>query len=644
MKKKIIKIAIFIVILLIVLLNHLYMFHKSENVDYLFSNCNQLELDDTIDFEMDDTKLIQTIYATNNNLKKIKISIDPLEENQSLGDYIETNVEFELKDEFGNTIEKYKYEKSFFGENDKSITFEFPHIKDSENKKYYLSISTYKTDNPSNIKLGKNNHNDHFNLYIDGELSEYSLFYRTVYDYNVVFPMFYFITTILIVAFVLVLVIINIFKKHLTFEKKYFIIAFLVCLCMNFLTPLFFGNDETAHWTRTYEIANGNLVTNVIEGWPRSYVSAEALEIGFHTYDEIPSKMRREYVDVDVLVNMEYMAVYSPISYLPQVIGFWVGKLVTNNLFISAYMARIFETLFCLLCFYFAIKIIPFGKKIVFLIGLLPSVIAASSLLTADAMLFSTVILFISKILQIVYEKKEMKTGDSILLGILSIIIAISKLVYFPICLFLLFIPLHNKKEKNNKKIWYIILGILFLSFFITGLWNGIALQNLTSGQGVNVGFYIRHYLKNPVEFFQITFYTFYISIGNFISDMFGGMNAWYGTNISDASIFPQLFMFLFVILALKEEIELEKKDKIIMGILLGITYLLISTSLLFTCTPAYYIEIIGIQGRYFIPFLLPIALLIANNNKMKTLSIDLENIIIITYLAYFLKYMIMYI
>lgn len=642
MKKKIIKIAIFITIILVLLLNHIYMFNKSENVDYVFSNCNQLKLDDTIDFEMEDNKLIQTIYATNNNLKKIKIYIDPLEENQTLGDYLETNIELELKDKDGNTIKKYKYEKNFFGENDKSITFEFPKIGDSENKEYYLSISTYKTDNNSPIKLGKNNGDDHFSLYIDGELSEYSLFYRTVYEYNV-FPLFYLITTILIVAFVFLLVIINVFKKRLTFEKKYFIIAIIACLCMNFLTPLFFGNDETAHWTRTYEIANGNLVTDVIDGWPRSYVPSKALEISFNTYDQIPSKMTREYAEVDNLVNMEYMAVYSPISYVPQVIGFWVGKLVTNNLFVSAYMARFFETLFCLVCFYFAIKIIPFGKKIVFLIGLLPSVVAASSLLTADAMLFATTILFISKILQIVYEKKEMKIGDSILLGILSIIIAISKLVYFPICLFILFIPLHNKKDKNNTKNWFIVLGILALSFLITGLWNGIALQNLTSGQGVNVGFYIRHYLKNPIELFQITFYTFYISIGNFISDMFGGMNAWYGTNISDASIFPQLFMFLFVLLALKEENKLEKNDKILIGILLIITYLLISTSLLFTCTPAYYIEIIGIQGRYFIPFLLPIALLIANNNKIK-MAIDLENIIIFTYFAYFLKYMIMYI
>lgn len=641
MKKNIVKICILIFVVTILLINHFYIFQKSENKEYVFNNYNQINLSKTMEYELGDDEIVQTIYSTNNDFYKIKIYLDPVDKSYSYIDYIETNLLFELKDENGNTIEKYKYEKIFFGERDKAIVFEFPRIEQSENKKYYLYITKYKNDGNVNIKLGKNNNNENYNMYINNELSEYSLMYKTVYYYDVE-SIFILITTILTILFVTLLIIIKILKKHLTFEKKYLLIGLIVCISMNFLTPIFKGNDEEAHWTRIYEISKGNLVTDVIDGWPQSYVPAEALEITFNTYNQIPSKMTREYAQRDVLVNMEYMAVYSPISYLPQVLGLKVGQLLTSNTFISAYCARIFETLFCMICFYFAIKIIPFGKKIVFLIGLLPSVVMASSLLSADAMLFSTVVLFISKILQVIYEKKKVDWKDYILLGILSIIIAISKLVYFPICLLILLIPF--KLDKKNKKRWIPIAMILFLTFLITGLWNGIALKNLTSGQGVNVEYYIGYYLKNPLEFFQITFYTFYTSIGNFISDIFGGENYWFGTIIKDASIFPQIFMFLFVILALKEENKLEKTDKLFIFGILFVTYLLISTSLLLTCTPVYYKEIIGIQGRYFVPFLLPIALLIANNNKIKTLPIDIEDIVIITYFAYFLKYMITYV
>lgn len=644
MKKKLIKIGIFVFIILCLVINHIYMYKKSANAEYIVANFQQMNLEEeeVKNYKLGEKEIIQTIYATNNNLNKIRIFLDPIKNRYESSDYIETNLEFELKDEDGNTIEKYKYEKVFFESGIKAIPFSFPEIKDSENKKYYLYITAYKKDNFTNIRLGKNPNNEKFNMYENNELSEYSLFYTTSYYYNVD-DMFFKVTFIVAGVFLALLIGIVVWNNKLKIEKKYFFIAFIVCLLMNFLTPLFHGNDELAHWYRIQEIAKGNMVTDIIDGWPKSTISSDTLDITFDMYYQIPSRLRNDdSVSQDIQVNMEYMAVYSPVSYLPQVVGLLFGRLTTNNLFISAYMARLFQILFCITLIAFAIKIIPFGKKVVFTIGLLPSFILASSLLSTDGILFSTSILFIAKILQLVYEKKEINKKDYGILGLLSVIIAISKLVYFPICLFLLLIPFHQK-EKDKKKAWYIVMGILFISFLIIGLWNIVALRNLTNGQGVNAVYYIKHYLEHPIEFFQITFYTFYVSIGNFISDIFGGINAWYGTQINDASIFPQIFLLLYLILSLKEENELKMKDKWLVMSILVITYLLISTSLLITCTPVYYKEIIGIQGRYFVPFLLPIVLLIANTNKIKTPKIKIEYIIILAYFTYFLRYIISY-
>ena len=168
--------------------------------------------------------------------------------------------------------------------------------------------------------------------------------------------------------------------------------------------------------------------------------------------------------------------------------------------------------------------------------------------------------------------------------------------------------------------------------------------MHLTNGQGVNVVYYLKYYLHNPIEFIKITIHTLLGSLSNFISDLFGGKNKWYGTSIDDASFVPVVFFMVYIFCIFKGENKINSRDKIIIGIVLILTYLLISTSLLLTCTPVGYKEIIGIQGRYFIPFL-PCIYLIACKNKKDNIRLDYMNyILLITYLYYMLKLFVNYV
>lgn len=163
-------------------------------------------------------------------------------------------------------------------------------------------------------------------------------------------------------------------------------------------------------------------------------------------------------------------------------------------------------------------------------------------------------------------------------------------------------------------------------------------MAKLTAGQGVNTMYLLKYYLHHPFELVQIIIYTFQHQFGNFINDVFGGFNKVYGSIIQDGSIFPIVFLIMYIVLVIKGENKLKDRPKIILGLILIATYILISLSLLLACTPIDKNEIYGIQGRYFIMFLFPIYL-IFSNNRNKQFKFDIINSLIIVYLFYFLNY-----
>lgn len=630
MKKNIIS----IIILIIIIMTSIYHFkNKLDNSD-VFDNIGEMNFTELNRYMYDGQELIQKIVPAKDNFFKIKIYFDVEQIYTSL-EYTSLYWEVYLKDSNNNIIQKYKYEKVFI-EKENSITFQFDSINDSMNKEYYLVIKSFKSGVTLPITMAKNNDQDNYNLWINGELSEMILPYRTYYeksydDFEV--NEYLFIMFVILPIFLILYLFIRKYYNRLSLHNEYMIIALVISMFMILLTRPYNGNDEVYHWARIYELSNGNLTSDIIDGWPYTMVD-EGL-FYFEKYNEIGNIINTS--SNNELIDMQYTSVYSPISYLPQIIGLNIAKVILPNSFYWSYFIRITQAIFCIICTYFAIKWIPVGKKIVFFIGLLPTYIQATSLISADACLVSSSILFIAKILQVSLSKDKIKRKDYILLFILSATLALSKLVYIPLCLLLLFIPYKRKEGKKEIGI------ILILTLCITILWNGIALNSLMQGQGINTTYYIRNILQNPLNFLQITLYSFFNQIGNHISDLFGGQNKWYSNTIYDSTIIPLLFFILYIYLTFNEDKDiLNKKEKRYLGIILIITYVLISTSLYISCTPIYHDEIIGIQGRYLLPFLLPIYFLIPKGNK-KT-KINLSIFFIFMYFIYYLNYIIMYV
>lgn len=626
MKKKLMYIILFIVILI----THFYSYYRVSKNDYVYGHYTEMEINELEDYVYRDEVIVQKIAAKEDNFYKVKLYLNGIRDSVYENDECkELYAVFSIEDENHNVIEKYKVSRVFL-EEDGTVPFVFKPIEDSKGKIYYLKLESYKNQN-INMKFAVNNTQEQYEMWIDDKLTDNSLLYLTSYktDYdNSIFLIVTFIISCIFISLTIIFI-----KMKFNMEKQYLFLAICISFLMIFLSSPFAGHDEISHWGRVYELSRGNLISDVKDDW--LYASVPNADIGFGKYSEISLHMNPN--GQDTKIDMQYTSVYSPISYLPQIIGLNIAKVILPNSFYWSYFVRITQAIFCIICTYFAIKWIPVGKKIVFFIGLLPTYIQATSLISADACLVSSSILFIAKILQVSLSKDKIKRKDYILLFILSATLALSKLVYIPLCLLLLFIPYKRKEGKKEIGI------ILILTLCITILWNGIALNSLMQGQGGNTSYYIKEILTNPIHFLQITFYSFFNQIGNHISDLFGGQNRWQSNIIYDSTIIPLLFFILYIYLTFNEDKDiLNKKEKRYLSIILIITYVLISTSLYISCTPIYHDEIIGIQGRYLLPFLLPIYFLIPKGNK-KT-KINLSIFFIFMYFAYYLNYIIMYV
>lgn len=621
-------IIFFFSLIIIAIINFQYMVKNSNKNDIYYEREDRVIGTNAVylPFQTYIKTITQEFVAKEDNLSEIDIFVNNVEDKKS--SYITANMTIGLKDEVGNIICEYDYPVLHFYKS-KTFTFPIPTIKDSKGRKYTLYINRIdeKLSNVVFIMDSSMNTNEELllgELTVNDDKLEGNLYMTPIYKSNKNTLMTSIITIILSILVLGVIVLLNKNKK-ISIEKIYFIVALIVGIATVLLTPLFYGKDEKSHWARAYEISSGEILSGLKDGRPVSTFSKSIFDIETdrNFVDSLNNTKikynNKEKIDID----MQYMSVYSPVSYLPHSIGITISKIFSNNPAVWAYSARLMNALTAITLLYFAIKLIPFGKKIIFTIGLLPTMINGFSTLSIDGFLVATTILMISYILHIIYDKeRKMNKKDYIVLALLSSIISLSKLVYLPF-LFLLLLLISKKDPKKNK---IAIIGIIVTGILLNILWGNIAFEYLSAGQGLNSKYYILETLKHPFQFIQKFIYTWYINIGKYINDLFGGNNAWFGSIIEDATIIPIAYISVMLTLSIFDQESKIKLNKYSIFIILGIilcTIVLISTSLYISCTPVGFPYFVGIQGRYFLPLLLPIGILLNNINCIKKININ---------------------
>jgi len=409
-------------------------------------------------------------------------------------------------------------------------------------------------------------------------------------------------------------------KKKIRTEVLFAIVYLFMSISTLAAIPAFNSPDEYSHFLRSYEVSRGYL-TSEGNGGNDLFSYGRTFDSGL-----IPDFSSKEHVslwDIGGKINQHIntektqfygfgnTALYAPTSYLPQAVGIRIADFFTDRPFVLAYGGRIANMLCFGLIFFLAIHFTPVGKNFIAFLGLVPINIQSANSMSADALALALTVAMVGFVLYMRYSKKKvMRKWQLGLMYILTGFLCLCKVVYMPFCLLLFLIP--KERFRSRKNYWFHVVCagamILILSFG----WLAIASRYLCESQpGVDTAAQLTGILKNPVTFV----FTFVRSLDAFgtayLTEMMGSNLGW--LNIPVCNLLAVGYLLILVLQVSRNndmsEIHLDLPAKVALGGVCVLVFGLTFVTLYGQWTAYGYDKILGVQGRYFLPLLLPLIL-----------------------------------
>lgn len=431
-------------------------------------------------------------------------------------------------------------------------------------------------------------------------------------------------------------------KKEIKPEKAVLYIMLVFCTLFMVVIPVGRGHDEIMHWYKAFEISQGQLTTPILKDKRISYtvlpkgtetiiIERDNKDIYKYVDNILLLHQKINYEEKTVVVNQNSTA-YCFVQYIPQVIGILIGKMITQTPLLMAYLARLVNMIICIICMYYAVKIIPFGKNIILVLSIIPIAIEGFSTMSPDGITIAICALFIAYTLSIAFnENKKCGIKETVLLTLLGAIVSLCKIVYMPLIFLVCIIPKEKFTSKKSRIISLsCIIGIGMLCNFIWLIFGSMALlQSNTNtymyGQENATMLKITSLLNNPILYIQKIFYTIGIKANDYFLSLFGGQLEW--SESVCMQITPYIVCGICILAAIAEEktkmIFQKYQKRILLGIVIIIT-ILIFTSLYIQWSDTKLAYIDGVQGRYFLP-ILPLILLLISSMKIKIKYTNLQ-------------------
>lgn len=425
---------------------------------------------------------------------------------------------------------------------------------------------------------------------------------------------------IIIISMIYLFLFRNVDKKEINKEKIFLMISIPIGLLYMILIPIAKTPDEMSHFYRAYEVSRGFLVSDQNEdNLGGRTLPSELIKLNYTPEDNVKTWFERvstaEITDSKIYIAFSNTALYSFVCYIPQAIGMFLVQLFTKRIIFIAYAGRLVNLIFFITIMYYALKKMPFKKLAFFIIAFLPIVFQEAASLSPDALTIAIATYLVAYVLDLKYTNKEMFTKKNFfVLATITIILALCKIIYIPMCLILYMIP--NEKFKNKKTKYMVLSSIIIIAFIINLSWLAFSSRYLVEfNPNVNSKEQVINVLSNPFNYMFTVIKTLEVKFSDYMHNILG--NALCLLNVSNSLIYRNLLMLLLLFSIFCDNNEEKKVDnfsKIIIGISVVLVLGLLCTSLYVQWTPLKQEFIDGIQGRYFIPILILLPILFNND------------------------------
>ncbi len=427
------------------------------------------------------------------------------------------------------------------------------------------------------------------------------------------------------------------FIRRCRVEKVFLFTILCLGVIYNFILTPYMTPDEKYHIDMSYRHSNTLLGIDQI-GESRCLKRADDAEMEFtsepsltnykNIYDGLFSLVQDgQLVEAEATANTEAPM----ILYLPAVLGMTLARLLHLGTVPMLLIARWCSLLFFACMVYLGMKKLPFGKMTLFLLAILPMNLQQCTSFSYDAVITGTILLYSCYCIALAYNDEPVKPKDILVMGILGIVFIYGKSgIYLPMCLLALLIP---AKKFGGRRIQGICMAGLFILPVLSFLnKNTVAVNYIattteataTVGSSTPAGYTIGYFLQQPLELVRILANTVSDKTAFYLESLAGQKMGWVEIEISQ--VIPMLFLLLLILSIIKtreEPFYVKSWHKWwIAFVCLACTGIILAGMLL-TWTPKDYISIEGVQGRYFIPFMLALSLAGRNSCLMYEKPID---------------------
>lgn len=414
-------------------------------------------------------------------------------------------------------------------------------------------------------------------------------------------------------------------------EKSFLYMALLFGLVYMLVMPIYSAPDENTHIPTVYYYSNQLLGKEAVDEDDNVMWRKYDDEMLNHARDKYPTA--RTYATIyhhfwdksteDTMVSSQVNALQplnvTFLGYIPQILGITIARLLHFGTVRMFLMGK----LFILLCYtaivYASVKIIPVGKEMLSAIALLPVSLAQATSFSYDGMVTAVSFLFIALVFRLIYEEREIRKSEILVLAVAMIFMSAVKVVYLMIGLILFAIPAERFSKPSKK--WLVIMTILLIgivSIFFSRFSQVVELSTVpTDGYMDKQTYTIGALVHEPIRIVYIVYATLRNGVSGYLSTLLGSGMGWSYVSLPRVLQFGLVVVLVFASLQREgEQKPLSQKDKAWFVLASLLCIMAIEGAMLLAYTPLGVNYIKGVQGRYFLP-VLPLLLILFKNHTI---------------------------
>lgn len=437
------------------------------------------------------------------------------------------------------------------------------------------------------------------------------------------------------------------FKSKLKLYQIYFTTVLWMGLIFTAVLPPLSAPDEVLHFVGAYELSNkmmmktardpdGNIIIRkedeYIVNWPGDNDLNKATVLGQiltrPVYEEQNSNGFFPAKEIGESITLQQPVATTPFAYFMPALGITLARLLNLSAFGLLHLGRFMNLLMFSVLGALAVRRTPIGKKVFFAVSLFPMTLELAGSYSYDSFIISLSFYLVAVILS--HSEKSVSEKicwkDILEMGILAVLLAPCKMIYSTLFMLCLMIPVARWKRPSTLR-W--VGTVLLIGMLIIG---SIALVNLrevlryvnasgvtqapeftSSGEINTVKLHdMQELIQDKTLVFRIIRNTFQILGTQYLGTTVG---MWLGAfDRGLVTETPLLWGFWLSALCASllgqegEPVPKLWKRFFMAGVAVLLTFILL-TSMLLSYTPADTFYILGVQGRYFLPYL-PVLLL----------------------------------